>query len=1020
MYWGRKPINDLVHIFEELKSGDIVLDPFCGGGNPALAALINGGRVIAGDLNPMAVFLTNVLIRPINLNELRGDFENIANKVSGKINQKYAINCPDCRKLATIDYLVWTTDKSKNECWPEAVYLDCKTCGKRYKKLSASDVKRQIAAASIKPQYWFPKNVIHSVRNSPVKHFYELFTRRNLSMLSELHHAIKQVSSQNSRDALFYIFTAMLYSCSNMQMFSEKEPSSSRGWQALRFYVPPKRKEVNVWHAFERRFGGFISCKRELNGSLQRRPSIQITDSLAKFNAIGCDVLIDRSDAFDLIRRVGKRANFVFMDPPYVDDIDYFGFSEFWGAWLQMHFDFDREWQPRRAKAKLLKKLLLVVKETTSDSCSVCLALAPKDDSKWNEEDCIKESKYYIERKGFFNYDNSNKRASADDKSNRYSILVKNEPNKPIIHEGELNTTQQLLPYLRIADCLYPRDKRSKTEPVFRKTSVYDNTRKHAAQLAPDSLSRSLKNITDNAIKKAISKKGFNEKTYHSLCYALVSIVLIKDKYKAVYVDPTKIEENVFGVDFHKVNCVRPADIPEGIAFVFQNDGRKLLFCFDDQHERILSNIAREVSDIDKGKFRAICVMIVRDVNTRSISKMMKSRRRVSRASEWQRGFFLSFPELGKKAEEINKEEYLKLGVRTPEPEKPKPSLVKTVMAEVKSNIPVGAEKPSHFKLRFITDPRSFNIIPGQFIMMATSPPKHNQVKHPHNWHNVKLNITPTAYLKRPFGIHRAFYPHFGEDYLKELSLPPELATVLHTVYPNSFEIFYKRLENGIGTNELSELKKGDKVEIIGPLGNRERMREVRGQGFEEVHVIGGGVGMAPLIFMVQALKYYSHSVKVFIGTENIGMLKYSHQDGLDQSFDEASKDATIYINDLLEIGIDPKDIRVSTNTPDKIDMIPESNQYQGLVTDQYHDYLKESGSQKKILAFTCGPTGMMKALVDITIAYGITLKVLMEKRMACGIGVCLSCVCETKTGEGNYSRVCTDGPVFDASEIIW
>ncbi len=264
MYWGRKPINDLANIFNELAPGDVVLDPFCGGGNPVLAALIKGGRVIAGDLNPMAVFLTNVLIKPINLNELQSDFENIANNVSKKINQKYAINCPKCGKTATIDYLVWTTSKSKNESWPEDVHLECGTCGKHHKKLSEANRQRQIIAANIKPQHWFPKNVIHSVR-TPVKHFYELFTSRNLSMLSELHREIQQVATPNSRDVFLYVFTAMLYNCSNMQMFSKKEPASSRGWQALRFYVPPKRKEVNVWNAFERRFRGFVSCKRELS-----------------------------------------------------------------------------------------------------------------------------------------------------------------------------------------------------------------------------------------------------------------------------------------------------------------------------------------------------------------------------------------------------------------------------------------------------------------------------------------------------------------------------------------------------------------------------------------------------------------------------------------------------------------------------------------------------------------------------------------------------------------------------------
>ena len=310
--------------------------------------------------------------------------------------------------------------------------------------------------------------------------------------------------------------------------------------------------------------------------------------------------------------------------------------------------------------------------------------------------------------------------------------------------------------------------------------------------------------------------------------------------------------------------------------------------------------------------------------------------------------------------------------------------------------------------------------------MLATAPQRRDKAISPMKWDDLRHAsniIKPASYLKRPFGIHRAFYPYFEKDYLNKLSLPQALATVLHTVFPNKFEIFYKVQPNGIGTNELTKLKKaegkkrGSKLQIIGPLGRGIDIKEIRTHGFEEIHVIGGGVGMAPLIFIVQALRYYSYPVKAFIGTQNIGMLKYP--DSLSQSFEE--KDATIYINDLFDLGIDKSDIRVSTLTVDKIDhMIPTRNQYQGLVTDQYRQFLKAARSQKKILAFACGPMGMMKALVQTAEEFDIQLKVLMEKRMACGIGVCLSCVCETKTGEGNYSRVCTDGPIFNASEIIW
>src|SRR5208282_4030246 len=174
--------------------------------------------------------------------------------------------------------------------------------------------------------------------------------------------------------------------------------------------------------------------------------------------------------------------------------------------------------------------------------------------------------------------------------------------------------------------------------------------------------------------------------------------------------------------------------------------------------------------------------------------------------------------------------------------------------------------------------------------------------------------------------------------------------------------------------------------------------------------------------FIVQTLRYYSYKVKAFIGIEKIGMLKYKREtDGLAQTFDD--EDPTIYIDDLIETGLDRSEIFVSSSEADIVcKKIPKKNLYKGFVSDQYNAYLLSSKIKRKILTFACGPLGMMKALVPITKKYGVPLKVLMEKRMACGIGVCLSCVCETKTdsGKGKYSRVCTDGPIFDASDIIW
>lgn len=1013
MYWGSKPIGDLLNIFGQIKKGDLVLDPFCGGGNPSIAALMKGGRVICCDLNPMAVFLTKILIKPISLALLRKAFEDIEIMVSRNILEHYQIKCPHCKNIAMIKCLVWG-----QETGPEMAQIECTQCPKSFWwELSSSEAKKQLQLSKMQPRFWFPKNPIHSTRKPPVRYHYELFTGRNLSMLAELFHAIKKVPSQHLQDALLYVFTAMLYSCSSMQMFSKEEPSSSRGWTAPRFYIPPKRKEVNVWQAFERRFDKLMTCKRELNHLI---PEVRITESAGDFFLKNYEALIYKADVFDVIHQYGKKANFIFLDPPYIDDIDYFGFSEFWGAWLQMHFDFNLEWHPKRTKAEQLKKLLMMLNESTSKSCEICLAFAPKSLKGWDQEECIKGSKYEIKRTGYFYYDNSNKRGRKQ--NHPYYILGKTKSKKTKVLsllESPISVEHnKLFPYLRVVNYLYPGSRQSETDNSSGNKHFYEKIHSLATQIVPEKLSESLRNIMEDDIAKAISDEAANKRAYHTLCFALLRIILLKDGWKITHLDPVQLDDNVFGIKFNDFNCFIPLDMPKGTTFIAQHHNNTILFFFDDQEPDLLKKVSTEINKIDNDEFKIICVMIVSDM------EKMQDKRRVAKAEKWPRGFFMCFPEIRKKTENLNEEEYLNLcahiSIVNSDPKES--SSVKFLSAVVNDNIPIGEENPNHFKLRFKTE-HSFNIIPGQFIMTDTIPRDDDIVQVPRKWNEVKstFSIAPTSYLKRPFGIHRAFYPFFGKSYLQKLSLPPSLATVVHTVFPNEFEIFYKVLPNGIGTKELSNVRKGDTLQIVGPLGRRLNMREIRDEGFEEVHVIGGGVGMAPLIFMVQALRYYSYPIIAFIGIEKLGMLKYRGEldgDGLSSSFTGEPRDAIIYFDDLIEVGVDPKNIYISTTTSESSDKIPKHNLHKGLVSEQYDSYLRNTYTQKKIIAFTCGPMGMMKTLVPITTKYGIKLKVFMEKRMACGIGVCLSCVCETSRGK--YARVCTEGPVFEANEILW
>jgi len=103
---------------------------------------------------------------------------------------------------------------------------------------------------------------------------------------------------------------------------------------------------------------------------------------------------------------------------------------------------------------------------------------------------------------------------------------------------------------------------------------------------------------------------------------------------------------------------------------------------------------------------------------------------------------------------------------------------------------------------------------------------------------------------------------------------------------------------------------------------------------------------------------------------------------------------------------------------------ILEDNFYSGLATNQYEMHIKKYKNKNKFLTVSCGPMPMLKELNRITSKFNIKMKILMEKRMGCGIGVCMSCVCSTKNktekSKKEYSRVCVEGPLFDSDDIDW
>lgn len=223
-------------------------------------------------------------------------------------------------------------------------------------------------------------------------------------------------------------------------------------------------------------------------------------------------------------------------------------------------------------------------------------------------------------------------------------------------------------------------------------------------------------------------------------------------------------------------------------------------------------------------------------------------------------------------------------------------------------------------------------ILPGQFV-------------------NVLVKDSPTTFLRRPFSVHDVFYD------------------------TNSFTILVKTV--GEGTRHLVKEKVGAGIDVVFPLGNG-FSRPKKG---EKVLLIGGGVGIAPMMQLGRESKELGADVHILLGAR--------------------SKRDHILLDEFKSHG----ELYLTTNDG--------SLEVEGFVTD--HPVFSENKGFDRV--YCCGPDPMMHAVAKRAKALAIDCEVSLENMMACGYGVCLCCV--TKTTEGNKC-VCTDGPVFNIKDLQW
>lgn len=221
------------------------------------------------------------------------------------------------------------------------------------------------------------------------------------------------------------------------------------------------------------------------------------------------------------------------------------------------------------------------------------------------------------------------------------------------------------------------------------------------------------------------------------------------------------------------------------------------------------------------------------------------------------------------------------------------------------------------------------------------------------------------------------FVSVYSNDASKLLPRPISLCGIDRKA--GTLRLVYRVTGEHTGTEEFSRLQAGDTMKIMGPLGNGFTVEKGK-----KAFLIGGGIGVPPMLQLAKEMKDAGENFQIVMGYRDAG---------------------TFLLDEFKEQGesfVATEDGSVGTR---------------GNVLDA----IRENHLDADVI-YACGPTPMLRALKAYAEEQNMTCYVSMEERMACGIGACLACVCNStdKDAHSNVKnkRICKEGPVFNAKEV--
>jgi len=267
----------------------------------------------------------------------------------------------------------------------------------------------------------------------------------------------------------------------------------------------------------------------------------------------------------------------------------------------------------------------------------------------------------------------------------------------------------------------------------------------------------------------------------------------------------------------------------------------------------------------------------------------------------------------------------------------------------------------------------------GQYVIRLQAP---NTARGAQPGSFVHITCEPSLLLRRPMSVMRA---------------DPRAGWI---------DILYK--EHGLGTGLLRERLIGETLSLLGPIGRPFKRRNYR----KKPLLIGGGVGIPPMVFLAEHIKNITEIITpiVLMGSE----IPFPFTPRPSRIMVPGIPAEAIACMPLLE------DWKIASRLASAQGY---SGCYDGLVTELARAWIDslDLESREAVEIFACGPTPMLRAVAELAKEYSLPCEISLEEYMACAVGGCAGCTVRIRDGEQTtMKRVCVDGPVFNASTVVF